>query len=80
MTKRNVTTGLIAVGLVAFCGTLSVLQIIDDRRDRRAAFDRGYAAATCDLTLAVYPEPHARPPEMVEVISLCESWDGRLKP
>ena len=80
MTKRNLTTGLVVVAIVAFCGTLSVLQIIDDRQDRRAAFDRGYVAATCEWLQLIYPDPDTRPSEAVEVMSLCKRWDGKLKP
>lgn len=80
MTKRNLTPGLIAVGLFALCGALSVFQIIDDRQDRRRAFARGYAAATCEWVKLVYPDPGARPPAADEVLNFCKSWDGRLKP
>lgn len=77
MTKRSLTTGLIIVGIVAFCTNRMAVQI---KENRRAAFDRGYAAATCKWTKAIYPEPSNRPPEAVEVMDLCKRWDGRLKP
>ncbi|WP_374322884.1 hypothetical protein [Brevundimonas sp.] len=79
MTKRNFPTGMIIVA-VAIGTTVGVLQVNDDRQDRRAAFDRGYVAATCEWLQLMYPDPDTRPSEAVEIMSLCMRWDGRLKP
>lgn len=80
MNKRSIRISVAVVGVLAFSTTLAVLQVVDDRRDRRDAFERGRAAGTCSMVRDIYPDPETRTPEAAEMIGWCKAWDARLKP
>ena len=60
--------------------TMIALDIWDDRRDRRSAFDRGEVAATCRQVVRLFPNPSERPSEAAEIIGWCRAQKDKLKP
>lgn len=80
MSRRSVYVSVTVVGVLAFSITLATLQVQGRREMNRRAFDRGYAAGTCDMVRSVNLDPQARSSPTSELIGWCKAWDGRLKP